>query len=74
MIADDGHRAAYQITEILAFRGDIDRAFEWLQRAHDQKDSGMREITGNYFLRNLHDDSRWEDMLNLMGLPLDLNG
>ena len=73
MIVDDGHRAAYQITEILAFRGDIDRAFEWFQRAHDQKDSGMREIIGNYFLRNLHDDSRWEDMLNLMGLPLDLN-
>lgn len=73
MIADDGHRAAYQITEILAFRGDIDRAFEWFQRAHDQKDSGMREITGNYFLRNLHDDSRWEDLLNSMGLPLDLN-
>lgn len=73
MIADDGHRAAYQITEILAFRGDIDEAFEWLQRAYDQKDSGMRELIGNYFLRNLHDDSRWEDMLNLMGLPLDLN-
>jgi len=74
MIAEDGHRAAYQITEILAFRGDIDMAFEWFQRAHDQKDSGMREIIGNYFLRNLQDDSRWEDMLNLMGLPLDLNG
>lgn len=70
MIADDGHHAAYQVTEILAFRGDIDEAFEWLQRAYDQKDGGMREVLGNYFLRNLHGDPRWEEMLNLMGLPL----
>jgi TolB-like protein len=71
MIADDGHHAAYQITEILAFRGDIDTAFEWFQRAYDQKDSGMSEIIGNYFLRNLHGDPRWEEMLVGMGLPLD---
>jgi adenylate cyclase len=71
MIADDGHHAAYQITEILAFRGEIDKAFVWFQRAHDQKDGGMREIIGNYFLGNLHADPRWEEMLGLMGLPLD---
>jgi TolB-like protein len=70
MIADDGHHAAYQLTEILAFRGETDRAFEWFQRAYDQKDGGMSEIIGNYFLRNLHDDPRWEEMLIKMGLPL----
>jgi TolB-like protein len=71
MIADDGHHAAYQVTEILAFRGDIDAAFEWFQRAYDQKDGGMSEITGNYFLRNLHGDPRWEEMLSLLSLPLE---
>jgi tetratricopeptide (TPR) repeat protein len=70
MIADDGHHAAYQLTEILAFRGETDRAFEWFQRAYDQKDGGMSEIIGNHFLRNLHDDPRWEEMLIKMGLPL----
>jgi len=73
MIADDGHHAAYQVAEILAFRGDIDKAFEWIQRARQQKDGGMREILGNYFLRNLHGDPRWEEMLILLNLPLDLN-
>ena len=71
MIADDGHHAAYQITEILAFRGEIDKAFEWFQLAHDQKDGGMREIIGNHFLGNLHGDPRWEEMLSLMALPLE---
>ena len=70
MIADDGHHAAYQVTEILAFGGETDKAFEWFQRAYDQKDGGMSEIIGNYFLRNLHGDPRWEEMLSLMGLPL----
>ncbi len=70
MITEDGHHAAYQVTEILAFRGDMDEAFEWFQRAFDQKDSGMSEIIGNYFLQNLHGDPRWEEMLDLMGLPL----
>jgi TolB-like protein/Flp pilus assembly protein TadD len=70
MIADDGHHAAYQLTEILAFRGETDRAFEWFQRAYDQKDGGMSEIIGNHFLLNLHDDPRWEEMLIKMGLPL----
>jgi len=73
MIGDDGHHAAYQVTEVLAFSGDLDGAFEWFQRAHDQKDGGMSEILGNYFLRNLHGDPRWEAMLNQAGLPLDLN-
>jgi TolB-like protein len=73
MIRDDGHHAAYQVTEILAFSGDAEKAFEWFQRAHDQKDGGMSEILGNYFLRNLHGDPRWEEMLVRVGLPLDLS-
>lgn len=73
MIKQDGHHAAYQVTESLAFRGDIDAAFEWFQRAHDQKDGGMSEILGNFFLQNLHDDPRWDEMLSLMSLPLDLS-
>jgi len=72
MIEDDGHHAAYQVTEILAFRGDIDPAFDWFRRAYDQRDGGMREIVGNRFLENLHDDPRWLEMLERMTLPLDL--
>jgi tetratricopeptide (TPR) repeat protein len=67
MIAEDGGHSAYQVAEIEAFRGEIDNAFEWLRRAYDQKDGGMTEIIGNFFLRKLHADPRWADMLSLLG-------
>jgi tetratricopeptide (TPR) repeat protein len=69
MIAEDGNRSAYQVAEILAFRGDIDSAFEWLQRACDQKDGGISEVIGNHFFNNLHADPRWAGFLNRLGLP-----
>jgi TolB-like protein len=69
MIAEDGGRSAYQVAEILAFRGDIDSAFEWLQRAWDQKDGGLSEMIGNHFFNNLHTDPRWAGFLNRLGLP-----
>jgi TolB-like protein/Tfp pilus assembly protein PilF len=72
MIEENAHEAAFQIAEIYAFRGEIDTAFEWLQRAYDQRDGGMTEIIGDYFLKNLEGDPRWEEMLLRMGLPTDI--
>ena len=34
--------SAYQIAEVHAFRGEADLAFEWLERAYDQRDGGVR--------------------------------
>ena len=36
--------AAYQIAEVYASRGEVDRAFEWLERAYVQRDSGLSQI------------------------------
>lgn len=69
---DDGSRAAYQIAEILAFQGDIDGAFGWLEKAYLLRDGGMKELQGNFFLKNLNDDPRWSALLRRLGLPLDL--
>ncbi len=71
LIEDSGDEAAFQVAEVLSFQGDVERAFEWFERAYDQKDGGMAEIIGNRFLVNLHDDPRWEVMLDHLGLPLD---
>ena len=71
MIREDGHRAAYQVAEVFAFRGETEAAFEWLGRARDQQDGGLREIIGNRFLQKLHDDARWEELMVRLGLPLD---
>ena len=72
MMVEDGSHAAYQIAEILAFRGDLDGAFDWLDKAYVQRDGGMKELLGNFFLKNLHEDPRWSELLSRIGLPLDL--
>ena len=33
--------AAFQIAEIYAYRGETDKAFEWLERAYKQRDGGL---------------------------------
>lgn len=69
MITFDAGHSAYQVTEILAFQGKTGLAFDWFDRAFEQHDGGMGELIGNYFLRNLHADPRWTEMLVRMGLP-----
>lgn len=63
MIIEHGHDAAYQVAEIHAFGGDVDAAFDWLDRAYRQRDGGMSELIGNYFLSNLENDVRWGELL-----------
>ena len=38
--------AAYQIAAVYAFRGEADRAFEWLERAYAQRDGGLTRREG----------------------------
>ena len=50
---------AYQFAEIHAYRGEIDLAFEWLERAEATHDSGLTDAITNPLMRNLHADPRW---------------
>jgi len=59
----------YQIAEIYAYRGEVDHAFDWLQRAYDDHDPGMNLLLRDPLLASLRDDQRWEAMLDKMGLP-----
>jgi TolB-like protein/Tfp pilus assembly protein PilF len=68
MIQENAYEAAFQIAEIHAFRGDPDSAFEWLERAYEQRDGGMSEIVGNQLLAGLEEDERWSSLLSRMGL------
>jgi adenylate cyclase len=63
--------AAYQIAEVYAYRGDKDRAFEWLERARQQRDGGVIGMRRDPFLVNLHKDARWNVFLNAVGLGDD---
>ncbi len=60
---------AYQIADAYAFRGEIDNAFEWLERAYDSRDSGLTNLLSDPLLAILHDDPHWEPLLDKMGLP-----
>ena len=60
---------AFQIAEMHAFRGESDRAFEWLERAYAQRDSGLSEMKGNPKLKNLERDPCYAAFLKKMRLP-----
>ena len=60
--------SAYQIAQVYAIRGEPDLAFEWLERAFDQRDSGLHYVMADPDVRSLHADPRWDAFLRKMGL------
>lgn len=71
LVRDHGSEAAAQIAEIHANAGRVDDAFEWLERAVDQRDPGVASLIGNPLLASLHEDPRWAELLQKLGLPVD---
>jgi TolB-like protein/DNA-binding winged helix-turn-helix (wHTH) protein/TPR repeat protein len=59
---------AYQIAEVYAFRSQPDQAFEWLERAYAQRDSGLIETKEDPLLNNLHSDPRYAAFLKKLHL------
>src|SRR4029453_8978027 len=41
LVGKYGETAAYQIAELYGYRNDKDHAFEWLERARQQRDAGL---------------------------------
>jgi len=69
LIARYGHILPYQAAEVYAWRGDKDKAFEWLDRAFDLHDASFIYYKFDPLLRNLHDDARYGVLLKKIGLP-----
>jgi TolB-like protein/Tfp pilus assembly protein PilF len=59
---------AYQVAEAYAFSGQADLAFEWLEISYQQKDGGVTHLLGDFAMKNLHNDPRWEPYLLKLGL------
>lgn len=59
--------AAYNIAYVLAYRGEVDRAFEWLDTAQDYEDPGLSEIASESLFHNLRKDPRWLPLLRKLG-------
>jgi hypothetical protein len=72
MIARHAHDAPFRIAESYAWFGERNRAFEWLERAYAQHDSGLAAfLKADPLLRGLHGDPRFAALLKKMNLPAD---
>ena len=62
-------RMAAQIAYVHAYRGEKAQAFEWLERAYRQKDTGLPYMKGySLLLKNIEGDPRYKAFLKKMNL------
>jgi TolB-like protein/lipoprotein NlpI len=58
---------AYNIAYVYAFRGEADRAFEWLDKAGQYQDPGLADIIVENLFDKIHSDPRWLPFLRKIG-------
>jgi serine/threonine protein kinase/regulator of sirC expression with transglutaminase-like and TPR domain len=68
LIAKNAGDMAYQVADVYAWRGEKDKAFEWLERAYQQRDSGQNGIAWDPLLSSLKGDSRFGTLLTKLQL------
>jgi TolB-like protein/DNA-binding winged helix-turn-helix (wHTH) protein len=59
----------YETAEVYAFRNQPNEAFEWLDRAHAQRDTILVLTKMDPLLKNLHGDPRFAAFLKKLNLP-----
>ena len=59
----------YQIAIIYAFRGEKDKAFEYLEKAYSRRDRRLVYVKGDPLLKNLESDPRHAAFLKK--IPID---
>jgi TolB-like protein len=68
LVAKDRNVLAYQIAEVYAWRGEADKAFEWLQVSLDNHDTGMLSLLIDPLMRGLQHDARYNGLIAKMPL------
>jgi hypothetical protein len=61
--------SAYQVAEVYAFRNQPNEAFEWLDRAYGQHDSGLIKTKVDPLLKRLDSDPRYTVFLKKLNFP-----
>ena len=59
----------YQVAQVYAVRGEREKAFEWLQIAFDNHDTGMLALLVDPLLNDLRDDPRYKNLIARMAFP-----
>ena len=61
---------ASEIASLYALSGEKDKAFEWLNKAYDERDGmDIALLKCDPAYKNMHGDPRFAAMLRRMGLP-----
>ena len=58
-----------QIASVYAWRGEKDKAFEWLERSLRERDPGITWLKIDFSFRGLREDPRYKALLKKMNLP-----
>jgi len=66
------NNVGYQIAEIYIGLGDKDRAFEWLEKAYEDRSEWLTWIAIEPKLDPIRADPRFAELLRRMNLPLSL--
>ena len=67
----DGTRWTFEIAEVHSFRGEIDEAFTWMDRAIARRDRAIRHVMYSPYLDNMREDPRFAEVLGRIGLGSD---
>jgi TolB-like protein/Tfp pilus assembly protein PilF len=59
---------ATDIADLHFFLGDVDKGFEWLERAYSKRESGLLHIQWDWDLDGVRTDPRFLDLLKRLGL------
>jgi hypothetical protein len=54
---------------VYGYRGQLDKSFQWLERAYNQRDPGLPSIKVDPLLKNLRHDPRYTEFVKKMRLP-----
>ena len=57
------------VERLYAFQNQPDEAFEWLDRAYAQRDSGLIGTKVDPLLKSLHNDPRYAALLKKLKFP-----
>jgi hypothetical protein len=63
-----GKTAAYAIATAFAYRSEADRAFQWLEKSAEYRESVFGSIAIYPMFANLHSDPRWLPFLRKHGM------
>lgn len=69
LIRKYSNTAAYNIAGVYALRGEVDQAFEWLERAYRQRDSGIPGLSYGTSLNPIRHDLRFKALLQKLHMP-----